>query len=604
LGADDDSALTIRFAGGKGALYAKLKTSAGDVAVTTQGSMQSTSWRTYALTWAAGDPTLGLYVDGIAAPTASVTDITSAGDVRTTIAGALILGAGSRDAATGGWDGALDEVRIRASKLSAEWLAAESANQSVPEGFYGVGAEDAVDDRHAGVVAVPVRATMIANGWVDLDVLGQAVRASDGGPVSIAAISSPANGTATIVEGKIRYAPVFGFVGTDVFTYTLVAGVKRSTARVTVIVGPQVITNPPPEEAIAVTTAAELRAALSAAKPGDCIVLAEGVYSGSFTMSRSGTAEKPIFIQCNKILGATITGNFVVKGDDVVLSGLIVKKGIELYGDRDRASRCKVDDSGGTAPMQLLGGQNIVVEYCDFSKFAAVGIRCTAATKRPHVYRNWLHDQATPIDPLNVAGIIAGSGKTTSLIKIEAHIHENLLENLQGRQAIETKSSNNRVEGNTVIGTSSRPADILVRHGLDNVLAGNWVIDGRVLVNDQRSVAIRNHVSGKRHGPCIGVKAGTLRGDELRAGQKGYPIAEHNRIIANEGEISVGWRASDWGKKPIGTKIEAHDRTKWPVKLTFADANEVTYLTSTDYKLMPAAPRQLSRADVGPFANL
>jgi hypothetical protein len=343
--------------------------------------------------------------------------------------------------------------------------------------------------------------------------------------------------------------------------------------RITIAIGPQIIINPPPEEPILVTTPVELKAAMSTAKPGDYIVLAKGTYAGDFTMQKSGTQEKPIFIQCNEILGATITGRFIVKGADVVLSGLVVKKGIELYGERDRASRCKVDDSGGTAPMQLLGGSDIVVEYCDFSNFAAVGIRCTAATKRPHVYRNWFHDQATPLDPLNVSAIVAGSSKATSLIQIEAHIHENLTENLQGRQAIELKSSNNRVEGNTVIGTSQRPADVLVRHGLDNILASNWVIDGRVLVNDKRSIAVRNHTTGKRHGPCIGVKAGTLTGDDLRAGNSGYPIAENARLIANKGDISVGWRSPDWNRKPIGTKIEAHDRAKWPVIPTHANSD-------------------------------
>jgi hypothetical protein len=39
-------------------------------------------------------------------------------------------------------------------------------------------------------------------------------------------------------------------------------------------------------------------------------------------------------------------------------------------------------------------------------------------------------------------------------------------------------------------------------------------------------------------------------------------------------------------------------------ELSFADAGEVTYLTTTSYSPMPAAPRQLSRADVDPFANL
>ena len=65
-GAFDDAAsgITLRQAGADGALYAKLKTSVGDVSLTTKGALQSTAWQSLALAWAAGDARLGLYVDG------------------------------------------------------------------------------------------------------------------------------------------------------------------------------------------------------------------------------------------------------------------------------------------------------------------------------------------------------------------------------------------------------------------------------------------------------------------------------------------------------------------------------------------------------------
>ncbi len=48
---------------------------------------------------------------------------------------------------------------------------------------------------------------------------------------------------------------------------------------------------------VPVTTAQELRAALSAARPGDVIALAAGTYAGKFALQASGTAENPIVIR-------------------------------------------------------------------------------------------------------------------------------------------------------------------------------------------------------------------------------------------------------------------------------------------------------------------
>jgi hypothetical protein len=201
-----------------------------------------------------------------------------------------------------------------------------------------------------------------------------------------------------------------------------------------------------------------------------------------------------------------------------------------------------------------------------------------------------------------VAAIISGVGKTTSDVPIGAHILENRLEALQARQAIETKSSNNRIEGNTALGTTTRPADILVRHGLDNVLVRNWIQDGRLLVGDERSVAVGNQISGSRHGPVLGVKAGDITGDELRAGVSGYPISEDARVITQLAVDEIGWRYSSWNLKPVRTSIEAQDQVTWPVRESLVDPDQVTYSETTSWSPIPAAPSQLAANQVGPFA--
>jgi hypothetical protein len=58
-----------------------------------------------------------------------------------------------------------------------------------------------------------------------------------------------------------------------------------------------------------VSDAASLNSALNNAQPGDVITLGDGVYSGNFAISASGTAENPIVIRGASFMGASSTSN-------------------------------------------------------------------------------------------------------------------------------------------------------------------------------------------------------------------------------------------------------------------------------------------------------
>lgn len=61
-----------------------------------------------------------------------------------------------------------------------------------------------------------------------------------------------------------------------------------------------------PAGGVTVSGASQLRSALAAASPGTVIHLADGVYSGGFTATRSGTASQPIFLCGSR--GAVLDG--------------------------------------------------------------------------------------------------------------------------------------------------------------------------------------------------------------------------------------------------------------------------------------------------------
>jgi outer membrane protein OmpA-like peptidoglycan-associated protein len=92
-----------------------------------------------------------------------------------------------------------------------------------------------------GPVAVDDAATVRNDATVTVAVLANDSD-PDGDTLTIAAVGSPANGTATIAGTAITYAPRAGFTGTDTFTYTVrdPSGLT-ATARVTIVV-----TAPPP----------------------------------------------------------------------------------------------------------------------------------------------------------------------------------------------------------------------------------------------------------------------------------------------------------------------------------------------------------------------
>lgn len=75
-----------------------------------------------------------------------------------------------------------------------------------------------------------------------------------------------------------------------------------------------------PTKGTRVTTAEELTAALAAAKPGTSILLADGVYTGSFSATKSGTASRPIWL-CGGP-GAILDGGGIEKDYVLHLNGV------------------------------------------------------------------------------------------------------------------------------------------------------------------------------------------------------------------------------------------------------------------------------------------
>lgn len=112
--------------------------------------------------------------------------------------------------------------------VSLDWSGPAFARQAVPASALvtsGTGTPLAV-------VANPDVATTVRAAPVLVDVLANDMGGA--GPLFIASVASPAAGSASIVSGRVQYAPSPGFLGRDTFAYVVSDGISNAPAGVTV----------------------------------------------------------------------------------------------------------------------------------------------------------------------------------------------------------------------------------------------------------------------------------------------------------------------------------------------------------------------------------
>lgn len=129
---------------------------------------------------------------------------------------------------------------------------------------------------------------------------------------------------------------------------------------------------PASARSIAVSSAAQLSAALSAAMPGDVITLADGSYNGSFGITRSGTADNPIFIRGNSPDGVFVdaagaTYGISISGSFVTLENLTIRNsqwGMRLSSAQHAVVR-RVRITGVSYGIDARGGSKRDFYLCD-----------------------------------------------------------------------------------------------------------------------------------------------------------------------------------------------------------------------------------------------
>jgi hypothetical protein len=324
---------------------------------------------------------------------------------------------------------------------------------------------------------------------------------------------------------------------------------------------------------VTVSGGSQLSAALQNARGGDHIVLADGTYSGSLTLSASGTAEAPIVVRAANPHKAVITGQWDVTGDRVTLYQLKWQGGgrVKLIGASHFRFLRNISDGATFRPVQFSDGSNDA--EIAYNSFLATGgdriidVRPSGNSNFPR--RMWIHHNYFANQSAGDGAVVGlGNNRNDSEMSVQAICEYNLGENLNG-QLIYCKSSDNIARFNTYRRTdNSYPSTIsaaMVRSGRNNQLIANASINGAgVTLRGKNHKAIGNYkddqVSPSRWSDHTANVGNVLQDDYQASGNSGLqPAGEDCEFIGNIGHLRMGGgSSSNWSYPAARNLIEAH----------------------------------------------
>ncbi|WP_143309055.1 chondroitinase-B domain-containing protein [Chitinophaga vietnamensis] len=240
---------------------------------------------------------------------------------------------------------------------------------------------------------------------------------------------------------------------------------------------------------IPVNSLQALQSAINNAVPGDVIVLANGVYtaSASISINRQGTAAQPITIMAQSVGGAEITGTAGITL--VSPAKYIIIKGFKFTFSASKASSaagtsfCRwtrnIFETPGAGENLLINGDDHEVDYNTFQHKNAMGrflaIRGTGSqiAQRLYIHHNYFFDQQP--QTANGAETLQFGLSGFSLSSSNSIVEYNLFEQCAGEnELISVKASALTIRYNTI---RNCPAQFTLRHGNKSVVYGNYFVN-------------------------------------------------------------------------------------------------------------------------------
>ena len=301
----------------------------------------------------------------------------------------------------------------------------------------------------------------------------------------------------------------------------------------------------------------EINAALAAAKPGDTIVIKDGLYRDArITLTASGEKDKLITLAPQTPGGVFLTGKsrITMVGKYQHVTGLIFHESIGGYemnfgNGKDataqfcRVSHCAFIRSGDLAKVYAhmievaKDSTDNEIDHCYIAQTNSMSIGARAGAVRTKIHHNWIRD------------IVARSSNGQEAIQLGAPIDQplstlveyNLFDGACGdEEIISVKSSGNVIRYNTFLKhPTANKGGLNVRHGNDNLVDSNIFIgtDYGVRVSGARNIVINNYIERPRKG--IRLTAGGTNGWAYLPAVNGL-VANNTVIDAREGALDLG----------------------------------------------------------------
>jgi hypothetical protein len=289
-----------------------------------------------------------------------------------------------------------------------------------------------------------------------------------------------------------------------------------------------------------------LGGALSAAQPGDCLMLADGSY-GALTISAKGSAEAPIILRATNRGKVTFTGAVSFNGAmNVGIDGANYTGGANisiLNANGNRISRGSFKLSGGTFVSLTGSSTGNRIDHNDMGPITGGGeghfVTPTGLSEKTRIDHNHFHDNPASGGNgresirLGCCGAMYDAHETGNIVE------HNLFVNCDGEsEMIGMKSSLNTVRFNTI--RASR-GQISFRAGKKNQVYGNYILgegkDGTqgIRMLDENHLVYDNYVEVS--GFALRVQNGDVPGFPP---VKNATIVNNTFIVRGSGALELG----------------------------------------------------------------
>ena len=248
-------------------------------------------------------------------------------------------------------------------------------------------------------------------------------------------------------------------------------------------------------EELKVHSVSALQDAINTAKPGDRIIVANGVYSTSeaILISKNGTEKQPVTIEAETTGGVEIKGTngfrLISPSSYIIIKGFRFTHNTGTFRIESGATHCIITrnvfecipaGTPGAKPYLNISGDDNEISFNTFQNkkdegqmISVQGPGGDRMAKRTWIHHNYFHDFAPTANNCSAIQIgLSGRSMDSAFCVVEY----NLFERTEGENegAICHKSCNNIIRFNTF---GERSEECSIRHGNNSQVYGNFFIN-------------------------------------------------------------------------------------------------------------------------------